>query len=113
MGMPQIDYILADGVVIPDSEREFFSEKIVSLPFTYYPNGRERGERREVARAEAGLPPDALVFCCFNNSFKILPDIFDVWMRILAKVEGSVLWLLRDNDDGRSQFAEGSGRERR
>jgi protein O-GlcNAc transferase len=98
LGMPQIDYVIADRVVIPDSEREFFSEKIVHLPFTYYPNGRERGERRDVPRADAGLPPDAFVFCCFNNSFKILPDIFDAWMRILSQVERSVLWLLEDNE---------------
>jgi protein O-GlcNAc transferase len=98
LGMRQIDYIIADRVVIPDGECEFFSEKIVYLPFTYYPNGRERGEHRDVPRVDAGLPPDAFVFCCFNNSFKILPDIFDAWMRILKQVERSVLWLLEDNE---------------
>lgn len=49
------------------------------------------------ARGDHGLPNDGFVFCCFNNNWKITPDVFDVWMRLLLKVEGSVLWLLEDN----------------
>ena len=98
MGSQHIDYIIADRVVIPGDRREFFSEKIAYLPFTYQPNSRGQRGDGIVSRADAGLPPDGFVFCCFNNSFKILPDIFDVWMRILHAVEGSVLWLLEDNE---------------
>src|SRR6266566_4352719 len=98
MGTRHIDYVIADRVVIPDDKRAFFAEKIAYLPFTYYPNGREPHDDRGVARADVGLPDDMFVFCCFNNSFKILPDVFDAWMRILGQVEGSVLWLLEDNE---------------
>jgi protein O-GlcNAc transferase len=98
MGSPHLDYIIADRIVIPDGDRDFFAEKIACLPFTYYPSGREPRSDRIIARADAGLPAGAFVFCCFNNSFKILPDVFDSWMRILKPVEGSVLWLLEDNE---------------
>jgi predicted O-linked N-acetylglucosamine transferase (SPINDLY family) len=97
MGTRHIDYVIADRVVIPDQQRGFVSEKIACLPFTYYPNGREPHGGKAVVRAEVGLPDGAFVFCCFNNSFKILPDVFDIWMRILGQVEGSVLWLLEDH----------------
>jgi predicted O-linked N-acetylglucosamine transferase (SPINDLY family) len=98
MGTPHIDYVIADRVVIPDAQRALFSEKVAYLPFSYYPNGREPHGDKAVARADVGLPDGAFVFCCFNNSFKILPDVFDAWMRILSEVEGSVLWLLEDNE---------------
>jgi protein O-GlcNAc transferase len=97
MGTRHIDYVIADRVVIPEQQRGFFSEKIACLPFTYYPNGREPHGGKAVARADVGLPNDAFVFFCFNNSFKILPDVFDIWMRILGQVGGSVLWLLEDH----------------
>jgi predicted O-linked N-acetylglucosamine transferase (SPINDLY family) len=97
MGMAQIDYMIADHVVIPDRTRAFFSEKIAYLPFTYNPNGRVVRTNAVPTRADAGLPDDAVVFCCFNHCYKILPDTFGAWMRILAAVEGSVLWLLQDD----------------
>jgi protein O-GlcNAc transferase len=98
MGTRHIDYVIADRIVIPDAQRAFFAEKIAYLPFSYYPNGREPHGDKAIARANVGLPDDAFVFCCFNNSFKILPDVFDAWMRILVQVEGSVLWLLEDDE---------------
>jgi protein O-GlcNAc transferase len=98
MGTPHIDYVIADRIVIPDAQRARFAERIAYLPFSYYPNGREPHGDKAVARADVGLPDEAFVFCCFNNSFKILPDVFDSWMRILSEVEGSVLWLLEDNE---------------
>src|SRR4029453_18065999 len=70
----------------------------VRLPDTYQPNDRTRETAdTPTDRASAGLPPDGFVFCCFNNSYKIQPPVFDVWMRLLQGVEGSVLWLLADN----------------
>jgi protein O-GlcNAc transferase len=97
MGSAHIDYIIADRVVIPDSAREFFAEKIACLPFTYYPNGRAPRSDKTPARRDVGLPAAVFVFSCFNNSLRILPDLFESWMRVLKQVEGSVLWLLEDN----------------
>jgi len=88
------DYIIADRTVIPDETRQFFEEKVVRLPHTFMPRD-DRGERADQAtvRADYGLPEEAVVFCCFNNAYKIDPGIFDRWMNILRKVDGSVLWL--------------------
>jgi predicted O-linked N-acetylglucosamine transferase (SPINDLY family) len=98
MGVSFMDYIIADDVVIPEEHRPHFSESVVCLPDTYQPNDRKRriGERN-FTRRECGLPEDGIVFCCFNNSYKLTPEMFDVWMRLLAGVPGSVLWLLEGN----------------
>ena len=98
MGADYIDYLLADRIIIPQQEEVYYSEKIVTLPDTYQANDSQRSIAESTpARAEAGLPDQGMVFCCFNNSFKILPETFDIWMRILRSVEGSVLWLLELN----------------
>ncbi len=96
-GADFIDYIVADPVVIPPEKRGDYSEKQLSLPHSYQINDRLRPIAAPVpGRAALGLPEDGFVFCCFNNSFKISADAFAIWMRLLAQVEGSVLWLLRD-----------------
>jgi predicted O-linked N-acetylglucosamine transferase (SPINDLY family) len=98
MGVEYIDYILADRCVIPDEHQYFYSEKVVWLPDSYQPNDAQRRIAETTpARVECGLPASGFVFCCFNNNYKITPDVFDVWMRLLTKVGGSVLWLLEDN----------------
>jgi predicted O-linked N-acetylglucosamine transferase (SPINDLY family) len=98
MGASYIDYIIADQIVIPDEHRCNYAEKIVYLPGSYQPNDRrKRISDRSLTRRECGLPETGLVFCCFNNNFKLTPDIFDIWMRLLLKVEGSVLWLYEGN----------------
>ncbi len=98
-GADFIDYIVADRVVIPPSQRGHFSEKLISLPASYQINDRLRPMAAAPAdRAALGLPEDGFVFCCFNNSFKISAEAFAIWMRLLGRGEGSVLWLLRDND---------------
>jgi predicted O-linked N-acetylglucosamine transferase (SPINDLY family) len=98
MGARYIDYIIADRVVVPDNQREFYSEKLVLLPDSYLVNDRKRSiADRTFTRTELGLPLDGFVFCCFNNNHKITPRVFDCWMRILGQVEGSVLWLFQDN----------------
>lgn len=95
MGAQYIDYIIADQIVIPENQREFYSEKIVYLPNSFQPNDQERRISDKIfTRAEVGLPQQGFVFCCFNNSYKITPDVFDIWMRILKQVRGSVLWLV-------------------
>ena len=97
MGSGWMDYLIADPVVIPPSSYSFYCEKIVQLPHCYQVNDGRRPIADTVwRRAAAGLPESGFVFCCFNNSFKINPEVFDGWMRILAQVEGSVLWLLED-----------------
>jgi len=98
MGASYIDYIVADPCLIPAHDLPHYAEKIVWLPDSYQPNDRQRRiADRTPARAEAGLPAEGFVFCCFNNSYKITRDVFSIWMRILRRVEGSVLWLLADN----------------
>src|SRR5215471_20739941 len=98
MGANYIDYIIADRILIRLEEAEFYSEKIAYLPHSYQVNDRTRRiSDRRFTRDELGLPADAFVFCCFNNCFKITPDVFGIWMRLLTKVDGSVLWLLESN----------------
>jgi protein O-GlcNAc transferase len=97
MGVDYVDYLIADPVIIPDEHRAFYAEQIAYLPDTYQCNDRKRRLAERIpTRLEAGLP-SGFVFCCFNNNHKIAPEIFDVWMRLLRGVEGSVLWLLQDN----------------
>lgn len=100
MGAPYLDYIIADGVVIPDSQRAFYSEKLALLPGSYLVNDAKRPiADRNFTRSELGLPAKGFVFCCFNSGYKITPDIFDCWMRILGQVEGSVLWLFQNHEE--------------
>lgn len=97
MGAPYIDYILADRIVLPETEHAYYSEKVVHLPDCYQPNDRARAIADATpSRAAAGLPEQGFVFCCFNNLYKIAPSVFAIWMRLLHAVEGSVLWLLGD-----------------
>jgi predicted O-linked N-acetylglucosamine transferase (SPINDLY family) len=98
MGAPYIDYIIADRMVIPEAQRAHYSETVVYLPHSYQPNDRTRLSAPTPSRAENGLPEHGFVFCCFNNAFKIGPQVFAVWMWLLRNVEGSVLWLLEDHD---------------
>ena len=98
LGADFIDYIIADETVAPFEHASFYTEKIVRLPGCYQVNDRKRAIAEHTpSRTEAGLPDAGFVFCCFNNSFKIMPPMFDVWMRLLQNAPGSVLWLLQDN----------------
>jgi len=98
MGANYFDYLIADHVVISPEQVPFYSEKIAYLPDTYQPNdSTKRIDPVCPSRSVLGLPDEGFVFCCFNNSYKITPDVFDVWMRLLRQVEGSVLWLLDSN----------------
>jgi predicted O-linked N-acetylglucosamine transferase (SPINDLY family) len=99
MGTDVIDYIIADPVVAPMDQARFFAEKIVHLPGSYQPNDSRRPIASDTPnRADCGLPETGFVFCCFNNNFKITPDVFTVWMRLLGAVPGSLLWLLAANE---------------
>jgi protein O-GlcNAc transferase len=99
MGAPYIDYIIADRVVIPEEKRGCYSEKIVHLPNSYMANdSRRKISGRPQHRSENGLPEAGFVFCSFNNSYKITPETFDAWMRLLREIDGSVLWLSETNE---------------
>jgi protein O-GlcNAc transferase len=92
--MPCVDYIIADRVVIPAEHRRHYTEQIVDLPHSFMPNDRTRPIAANTpSRVEAGLPNVGFVFACHNHEYKLNPEIFDVWMRLLRAVEGSVIWL--------------------
>jgi protein O-GlcNAc transferase len=98
MGADFIDYIIVDQFVVPASQQPFFSERLVHLPGSYQVNDRQRQTATASAsRQNCGLPSEGLVLCSFNNSYKISPAIFDIWMGLLRSVPGSVLWLLKTN----------------
>ena len=97
-GAHYIDYIVADKTLIPEENQQYYSEKIIYLPYSYQVNDSKRKISQKLfTRVEAGLPESGFVFCCFNNSYKILPPTFYSWMRMLQMVKGSVLWLLEGN----------------
>jgi predicted O-linked N-acetylglucosamine transferase (SPINDLY family) len=89
-----IDYIIADRFIIPEDQQQHYSEQVVYLPDTYMGNDSKRRIAAQApSRAELGLPATGFVFCSFNNSYKITPHIFAIWMRLLREVDSSVLWL--------------------
>jgi protein O-GlcNAc transferase len=93
MGADFIDYMIADRIVISPDQQQFYAEKIAYLPDSYQANDDKRVIGPDMSRAEAGLPDDGLVFCCFNQNFKILPQVFDTWMRLLREIDNSVVWI--------------------
>jgi protein O-GlcNAc transferase len=107
LGAPFIDYLIADPVVIPQAHQEHYAEKILYLPDSYQANDSGKAiSERVFSRSELGLPETGFVFCCFNNNYKITPDLFDSWMRLLIQVEGSVLWLLESNGGVRKNLEQ-------
>jgi len=111
MGADYIDYLVADPVLVPEHAKPHYTEKIACLP-SYQANDSARRISDKVwTRAEAGLPASGFVYCSFNASYKITPQTFDSWMRILKKTDGSVLWLIEGNADAaRNLRQEASGR---
>lgn len=105
MGAAYLDYFIADKTVAPMSMQPCFTEQIVHLPDTYQPNDSTRpAPQCTLSRAEAGLPDAGFVFCSFNNSYKITPAFFDIWMRLLHAVDGAVLWLLQDSEEAKQNL---------
>ncbi len=100
LGADYIDYIIADKIVIPPDEAEFYTEKVAWLPDCYQANDTTRADRRSYADAPGARICRSTASCsaAFNNTYKITPDVFDVWMRLLGRVEGSVLWLLQHTE---------------
>jgi protein O-GlcNAc transferase len=98
MGTSSIDSLIADPFIVPGDQEQFYAERVVRLPDCYQINDRRREvSGRMPTRAECGLPENGVVFCCFNQTYKILPEMFGVWMRVLKAVPGSVLWLAEAN----------------
>lgn len=98
MGTDCFDYIVADPFVIPEGMERHYAEKVVRLPDCYQISDRRREvSERTPTREGCGLPARDFVFCCFNQAYKILPDMFEVWMRIMQAVPGCVLWLAEAN----------------
>jgi predicted O-linked N-acetylglucosamine transferase (SPINDLY family) len=105
-GAPFMDYLIADAFIIPPGREDMVSERVIRLPHCYQPNDRKRPVAEPLTRREYGLPEDALVFCCFNQTFKIGPDVFDVWLRLLRNVPQSVLWLVDSNAQAKRNLIE-------
>jgi predicted O-linked N-acetylglucosamine transferase (SPINDLY family) len=97
MGTRLVDYLIADRFVVPDAHFRYYDEHIVHLPDCYQPNDPQRPIGETPTRTDAGLPEIGMVFCSFNETYKITPNMFDIWMRLLQSVPGSVLWLLASN----------------
>jgi predicted O-linked N-acetylglucosamine transferase (SPINDLY family) len=100
-GAPFMDYLIADATVAPPEDQPFYSEELVQLPDTYFPTDPARPIGAVPSRADQGLPEQSFVFCAFNNAWKITRPVFDVWMRLLAEVPQSVLWLKQPPADTR------------
>jgi len=98
MGSPYHHYLIADDVIVAPEDEIFYSEKVVRLP-CYQPNDRKRVVAEPASRASDGLPESGIVYCCLNGTQKFTPELFHAWMAILARVEGSVLWLLSGTSD--------------
>jgi predicted O-linked N-acetylglucosamine transferase (SPINDLY family) len=110
LGAEYVDFLLADRFVIPEGLEAAYAEQVVCLPDTFQANDRSRASGRTGSRAEAGLPENAIVFCAFNNAYKITPPTFDVWMRLLEQADGSVLWLVGGRDALHANLAREAGR---
>ena len=100
LGSDCIDYIIADKTLISKEDEEYYSEKIIYLPDTYQSNDSKRIiSKKKFSRKDFNLPDDKFIFCCFNKKYKIDPNMFEIWMNILKKVNNSVLWLLDDENE--------------
>ena len=99
LGAKYIDYLIADETVVPLESQRHYSEKIIYMPNSYQPSDTKRVKSDKLFKREQfGLPENAFVFVCFNNSYKITPQIFDIWMKILQSVNNSVLWLIETEE---------------
>ncbi len=99
IGAPYIDYIFADATVIPPQSEPYFTEQVIHVGSCYQPRDQRARPTVQVARGETGLPEGAFVYCCFNKTYKLTPSMWAVWMRVLSRVPGSVLWLLAETPE--------------
>jgi len=106
MGAKFMDYIIGDRTLIPIAEAEFYTEKVLFLPYSFQPNDSKRAIGSKKERGDYGLSNDVFVFACFNQAAKITPQIFTAWMLILKAVPDSVLWLAIEENDARLNLVE-------
>lgn len=105
LGAAAYDYIIADDMVIPAAQRPHYDEHVIHMPHSYQPNDSRRPIAADTPeRADCGLPEQAIVLCCFNASYKIGPEEFDIWMRVLQRVPAAVLWLLDGGEPARGNL---------
>jgi predicted O-linked N-acetylglucosamine transferase (SPINDLY family) len=105
LGAPWYDYIFTDRFSLPETLRGFYSERPLYMPHMSFPSDTTRlPSGGAPTRAACGLPEQGFVFCCFNNAYKILPEVFAIWMRLLARLPGSVLWLLDTNPEAKANL---------
>jgi protein O-GlcNAc transferase len=105
LGSDAYDYIIGDATVLPFDQHPLYTEKIVQLPDSYLVNDSKRPRATRIpTRREAGLPENGFVFCCFNNCYKITPEIFDAWMRLLAQTRDSVFWLFSESTTAKANL---------
>jgi len=105
-GADFMDYFIGDAIVSPLSHAAHYSEKLALMPGCYQPNDRQRPLPAPTTRAEAGLPDSALVLCGFNQPFKLSPEVFDVWCRLLQQLPDAVLWLLQWNESAPARLRD-------
>ena len=108
MGHNSIDIIVADPVVVPPENTEYYCEKVVYLDPCYQPNDwLERSSFvQRSTRRDFGLPEDSFIYCCLNNNYKITSEIFESWLQILERTDNSLLLLLADNDDAKQSLSD-------
>jgi predicted O-linked N-acetylglucosamine transferase (SPINDLY family) len=111
MGATYMDYLIADRVVVPSAQQMHYSEKIVHLPGTFFPiDSMRKADAQTPSREKLGLPSTGFVFCCFNNNYKITPEVFGAWMRILNRVDAAVIWLSPNNPEAAANLRNAASR---
>jgi predicted O-linked N-acetylglucosamine transferase (SPINDLY family) len=106
MGAPYIDYMVADHYAIKPSMRPYFDEKIIYMPDCYQPNNPARPSPGHGSQRPAELPESKFVFCSFNNTHKLTPKVFDLWLRILDQAPDSVLWMLKSTEQAQANLLD-------
>jgi predicted O-linked N-acetylglucosamine transferase (SPINDLY family) len=107
LGLPFIDYLIADPRIIPPESQQHYKEKILYLPHCYLPRDTSVVPSPVTPkRSDFGLPDKGFVFCSFNHDYKINPPMFKVWMELLKEVPGSVLWLMKLNDAAQANLTK-------
>ena len=111
LGAEWYDYIIVDRHLAPPTLQPYFTERFLAMPHSHYPSDTTRAPKGPApTRVECGLPAQGFVFCSFNATYKILPPVFAIWMRLLRSVPGSVLWLLESNGDAKSNLRQEASR---
>jgi predicted O-linked N-acetylglucosamine transferase (SPINDLY family) len=107
LGLPFVDYLIADAITIPPELQKHYSEKILYLPHCYLPRDTSVIPSPVTPkRSDFGLPEKGFVFCSFNHDYKINPSMFKVWMDLLKEVPGSILWLMKLNDAAHTKLSK-------